>query len=250
MEHFERFNVRISGTSSPWEFALSGRVKVSSLSSQWLEVATCIDEHKKLLSARNFHVKESEVTWSITREIFEYVLFSFDCWLLELYENKTCSKISPNTVYSCKAWPCFMYYCLHRTATLIATLHGCTIAHILYFWCSMHHYICCAAVIAHFWLFGLPMFHNWNNCLYAAFATVKQLCYLPSVIYLFHSNCLASVMLPCMPRMQALLLSLSWTPKQCRAVAAGLLPSLVLSGQSSQVPTFHIPLCHELEWLL
>ena len=28
-----------------------------------------------------------------TREIFEQVLFSFDCWLFKLYENKTCLKI-------------------------------------------------------------------------------------------------------------------------------------------------------------
>ena len=31
-------------------------------------------------------------------EIFEKVLFLFDSWLFELYEYKTCSKISPNTV--------------------------------------------------------------------------------------------------------------------------------------------------------
>ena len=102
MEHFEPFYFRISGKSSPWETALSQRVKVCSLSSHWLEVTTCIDEHGKLLSARNYHVKESEVTWSILsikQEIFESVLFSLDCWLFELYENKTCSKISPNTVY-------------------------------------------------------------------------------------------------------------------------------------------------------
>ena len=30
-------------------------------------------------------------------EIFEQVLFSFDCWLFELYENKTFWTISSNT---------------------------------------------------------------------------------------------------------------------------------------------------------
>ena len=142
MEHFKRFYFRISGTSSPWETALSQRVKVCSLSSAginrnhlelylscskdsdsnrhhhssmhvddvafvtapWLDVTTCTDEHRKLPSARNYHVKEKEVIWSIlsiTWEIFEQVLFSCDCWLFDLYENKTCSKISPNTVASC-----------------------------------------------------------------------------------------------------------------------------------------------------
>ena len=95
-----------------------------------------------------------------------------------------------------------MCYCLHRTAALITTLHGCTIAHMLYFWCSMHCYICCAAIIVHLLLYGLYvligipctvfmqhllLLNNYATC-------------VPSFGYiLLPHNSPASVMPPCMP---------------------------------------------------
>ena len=61
-------------------------------------------QHHKVERQNDFKAPRvlSLANLAITWEIFEQVLFLFDCWLFELYENKTCSKISPNTVLSDK----------------------------------------------------------------------------------------------------------------------------------------------------